>query len=83
MQVYRLVTCGTVEEKIYRKQVFKGGLSRSSTEDGVQFRYFSHQARALYFLHERSLHSASLHFTHFWDGRCCSGHGVFYKPLQF
>ena len=23
--VYRLVTCGTVEEKIYRKQVFKGG----------------------------------------------------------
>ena len=26
--MYRLVTCGTVEEKIYRKQVFKGGLSR-------------------------------------------------------
>ena len=22
--VYRLITCGTVEEKIYRKQVFKG-----------------------------------------------------------
>lgn len=26
--VYRLVTCGTVEEKIYRKQVFKGGYDR-------------------------------------------------------
>ncbi len=50
-QVYRLVTCGTVEEKIYRKQVFKGGLSRSSTEDGVQFRYFSQQACTAFVLH--------------------------------
>lgn len=41
----RLITCGTVEEKIYRKQVFKGGLSRTGTEDGVQFRYFSQMAR--------------------------------------
>eukprot|EP00798_Chlamydomonas_sp_ICE-L_P017412 gene17412-23712_t len=39
--VYRLITCGTVEEKIYRKQVFKGGLSRTGTEEGVQFRYFA------------------------------------------
>ena len=39
--VYRLVTCGTVEEKIYRKQVFKGGLSKTSTEEGDTFRYFS------------------------------------------
>ncbi|KAG2442553.1 hypothetical protein HXX76_002639 [Chlamydomonas incerta] len=39
--VYRLITCGTVEEKIYRKQVFKGGLSRTGTEDGIQFRYFT------------------------------------------
>lgn len=43
--VYRLITCGTVEEKIYRKQVFKGGLSRSGTEEGVQFRYFSQQVQ--------------------------------------
>ena len=41
--VYRLITCGTVEEKIYKKQVFKGGLSRSGTEEGVAFRYFSQQ----------------------------------------
>eukprot|EP00198_Chlamydomonas_reinhardtii_P013591 XP_001702928.1 SWI/SNF chromatin remodeling complex component [Chlamydomonas reinhardtii] len=39
--VYRLITCGTVEEKIYRKQVFKGGLSRTGTEEGIQFRYFT------------------------------------------
>jgi SNF2 family DNA or RNA helicase len=37
--VYRLVTCGTVEEKIYRKQVFKGGLSKAGMEDGIQLRY--------------------------------------------
>lgn len=37
--VYRLITCGTVEEKAYRKQVFKGGLARAGTEEGVQFRW--------------------------------------------
>lgn len=47
MVVYRLITCGTVEEKMYRKQVFKGGLARTGTEAGVQFRYFSHQVRWL------------------------------------
>jgi hypothetical protein len=26
--VYRFITCGTIEEKVYRKQVFKGGLER-------------------------------------------------------
>jgi hypothetical protein len=41
----RLITCGTVEEKAYRKQVFKGGLSRTGTSEGVQFRYFSQTAR--------------------------------------
>ena len=39
--VYRLISCGTVEDKIYRKQVYKGGLSRTGTEEGEQFRYFS------------------------------------------
>lgn len=39
--VYRLISCGTVEEKIYRRQVFKLGLSRTGTEDGEQLRYFT------------------------------------------
>ena len=39
--VYRLVTCGTVEEKIYRKQVYKGGLSRAGTESADPMRYFT------------------------------------------
>ncbi|CAI9102867.1 OLC1v1001222C1 [Oldenlandia corymbosa var. corymbosa] len=41
--VYRLMTCGTVEEKIYRMQIFKGGLFKSATEHKEQMRYFSKQ----------------------------------------
>lgn len=41
--VYRLMTCGTIEEKIYRKQIFKGGLFRTATEHKEQTRYFSQQ----------------------------------------
>ncbi|KAG8507298.1 DNA excision repair protein ERCC-6-like [Galemys pyrenaicus] len=42
--VYRLITCGTVEEKIYRRQVFKDSLIRQSTGDKKNpFRYFSKQ----------------------------------------
>ncbi|KAM6143512.1 DNA excision repair protein ERCC-6-like [Erethizon dorsatum] len=42
--VYRLITCGTVEEKIYRRQVFKGSLIRQTTGDKKNpFRYFSKQ----------------------------------------
>ncbi|XP_014678713.1 PREDICTED: DNA excision repair protein ERCC-6-like [Priapulus caudatus] len=42
--VYRLITCGTVEEKIYRRQIFKDSITRQTT-GGVQnpFRYFSKQ----------------------------------------
>lgn len=41
--VYRLMTCGTVEEKIYRKQIYKGGLFKTATEHKEQMRYFSQQ----------------------------------------
>lgn len=39
--VYRLISCGTIEDKIYRKQVFKGALFKAGTEQGEQLRYFS------------------------------------------
>ena len=45
MVVYRLITCGTVEEKIYRKQVYKGGISRAGMDDGNHYRYFSHEVQ--------------------------------------
>ncbi|XP_021862017.2 protein CHROMATIN REMODELING 24 isoform X2 [Spinacia oleracea] len=41
--VYRLMTCATIEEKIYRMQIFKGGLFKTATEQKEQTRYFSQQ----------------------------------------
>ncbi|KAI9349267.1 SNF2 family N-terminal domain-containing protein [Zopfochytrium polystomum] len=39
--VYRFVTCGTLEEKIYRNQIRKDFLARTSTLKGNNARYFS------------------------------------------
>ncbi|XP_062149491.1 protein CHROMATIN REMODELING 24 isoform X2 [Alnus glutinosa] len=67
--VYRLMTCGTVEEKIYRKQIFKGGLFRTATEHKEQIRYFSQQdLRELFSLPEQgfdvSVTQQQLHEEH-------------------
>eukprot|EP00803_Ostreobium_quekettii_P000653 evm.model.scf_326.10 EVM.evm.TU.scf_326.10 scf_326:61344-71436(+) len=43
---YRLMTCGTVEEKIYRRQVFKGGVWRTGlkgVKEGLQKGHFTQQ----------------------------------------
>lgn len=31
--VYRLITCGSIEEKIYRRQIFKDGINKMTTGD--------------------------------------------------
>ena len=41
--VYRLVTCGTVEEKIVRNQIFKRGLHKMVMQQENQHRYFTKQ----------------------------------------
>jgi hypothetical protein len=42
--VYRLVTTGTIEEKIYRKQIFKGSLFKNIVEQDQSIRsYFTKQ----------------------------------------
>lgn len=41
--VYRLVTCGTIEEKIYKLQVFKGGLFKTAVEHTEQAQYFNQE----------------------------------------
>ncbi|XP_065180569.1 DNA excision repair protein ERCC-6-like [Sycon ciliatum] len=50
--VYRLITCGTIEEKIYRKQVFKDSVNQQVTGDSSQpLRYFtSHELHNLFML---------------------------------
>ncbi|KDP31473.1 hypothetical protein JCGZ_15353 [Jatropha curcas] len=70
--VYRLMTCGTVEEKIYRKQIFKGGLFKTATEHKEQIRYFSQQdLRELFSLPKQgfdiSLTQQQLHEEHDWQ----------------
>ncbi|XP_022086433.1 DNA excision repair protein ERCC-6-like [Acanthaster planci] len=42
--IYRLITCGTVEEKIYRRQIFKDSLTKQTTGTSKNpYRYFSRQ----------------------------------------
>ncbi|XP_010269086.1 PREDICTED: protein CHROMATIN REMODELING 24-like isoform X2 [Nelumbo nucifera] len=67
--IYRLMTCGTIEEKIYKMQVFKGGLFKSATEHKEQTRYFSQQdLRELFSLPKQgfdvSLTQQQLHEEH-------------------
>ncbi|XP_025025693.1 DNA excision repair protein ERCC-6-like [Python bivittatus] len=66
--IYRLITCGTVEEKIYRRQVFKDSLIRQSTGDKKNpYRYFTKQElRELFVLKDtrRSLTQLQLESLH-------------------
>jgi SNF2 family DNA or RNA helicase len=39
--VYRLINCSSIEEKIYRKQIFKFNLSKTAIEKENNYRYFS------------------------------------------
>ncbi|XP_076472962.1 DNA excision repair protein ERCC-6-like [Babylonia areolata] len=52
--IYRLITCGTVEEKIYRRQIFKDSITRQTTGGTKDpYRYFTKQElRELFQLEE-------------------------------
>ncbi|KAM7415467.1 hypothetical protein PAMA_017802 [Pampus argenteus] len=60
--IYRLITCGTVEEKIYRRQIFKDSLIRQNTGDKKNpFRYFSKQElKELFILEDARCSSTQL-----------------------
>ncbi|XP_055946852.1 DNA excision repair protein ERCC-6-like isoform X2 [Argiope bruennichi] len=57
--VYRLITCGTVEEKIYRRQVFKDSITKQATCSSDPYRYFSKQELRELFTFENPYHSAT------------------------
>uniref|UniRef100_A0A0E0KXA0 Protein CHROMATIN REMODELING 24 n=1 Tax=Oryza punctata TaxID=4537 RepID=A0A0E0KXA0_ORYPU len=56
--VYRLVTCGTIEEKIYKQQIFKGGLFRTATEFKEQPQFYNQE---LYLQNEQEYSSLPPH----------------------
>ncbi|XP_055520965.1 DNA excision repair protein ERCC-6-like [Leucoraja erinacea] len=76
--IYRLVTCGTVEEKIYRRQIFKDSLIRQSVgERKNPMRYFSRQElRELFVLEDpmRSSTQLQLHSMHGSPRQAGPGH---------
>ncbi|XP_066919121.1 DNA excision repair protein ERCC-6-like [Clytia hemisphaerica] len=42
--IYRLITCGSIEEKIYRKQIFKNAVMKQATgSSNNPYRYFTNQ----------------------------------------
>ncbi|GFY70093.1 DNA excision repair protein ERCC-6-like [Trichonephila inaurata madagascariensis] len=57
--VYRLITCGTVEEKIYRRQIFKDSITKQATCSSDPYRYFSKQELRELFTFDSPFHSAT------------------------
>ena len=41
--MYRLIGSGAIEDKMFRLQIFKGGLSKTFMEHEQQVRFFTHK----------------------------------------
>ncbi|XP_030065535.1 DNA excision repair protein ERCC-6-like [Microcaecilia unicolor] len=87
--IYRLITCGTVEEKIYRRQVFKDSLIRQTTGDKKNpFRYFTKQElRELFSLDDTRTSSTqiqlqSMHAAQRRTDTCLDEHIAYLYTLQ-
>ncbi|XP_022256927.1 DNA excision repair protein ERCC-6-like [Limulus polyphemus] len=58
--IYRLITCGTVEEKIYRRQIFKDSITRQTTGGNKDpHRYFTRQELRELFTLDNPRHSST------------------------
>lgn len=57
--VYRLITAGTIEEKIYQRQIFKTALSNQILQDPRQRRLFSQKDLKDFFTLKSDVHSVS------------------------
>jgi hypothetical protein len=68
--IYRLITCSTIEEKIYRKQIFKGSLSKIATQNEKQFRYFTKdELIELFTLKDPSTSETQIHLQKTHEGQ--------------
>ncbi|XP_062845103.1 DNA excision repair protein ERCC-6-like [Trichomycterus rosablanca] len=70
--IYRLITCGSVEEKIYKRQVFKDSLIRQTTGDKKNpFRYFTkHELKELFTLEDTRSSSTQLQLQSLHSSVC-------------
>ncbi|KAJ3086409.1 DNA excision repair protein ERCC-6-like [Quaeritorhiza haematococci] len=60
--VYRFMTCGTVEEKIYRNQIRKGHLFKAATDKGNNVRYFKKSELVDMFTLDDTFHSKTAEY---------------------
>ncbi|CAK9005803.1 unnamed protein product [Durusdinium trenchii] len=59
--VYRLIGSGAIEDKMFRLQIFKGGLSKTFMEQEQQVRFFTHkQLKSLFEPPNQSMSTQSL-----------------------
>eukprot|EP00698_Gefionella_okellyi_P019188 TRINITY_DN5848_c0_g1_i3.p1 TRINITY_DN5848_c0_g1~~TRINITY_DN5848_c0_g1_i3.p1 ORF type:complete len:845 (-),score=211.65 TRINITY_DN5848_c0_g1_i3:45-2579(-) len=62
--VYRLITCSTIEEKIYRKQVYKGSLMKTTIDQENTYRYFTKdELRELFVLGDTKNSQTQMHLA--------------------
>ncbi|KPP60515.1 DNA repair and recombination protein RAD54B-like [Scleropages formosus] len=73
VHIYRLLTTGTIEEKIYQRQVSKQGLSGAVVDSSKRAEHSSFPAEELKDLF--TLHEGSECVTHDLLGCCCTGDG--------
>jgi len=70
VMVYRFVTCGTIEEKIYRRQISKVGLLKSVTGNSNQHRYFSKaELKSVFALEDPNESQTARQFEHLHEHR--------------
>merc|ERR1719474_1350929 len=70
VMVYRMVTCGTIEERIYRRQISKVGLLKSVTGNSNQQRYFSKsELKDVFTLEDPTKSQTQIQFKHLREHR--------------
>ncbi|XP_047126426.1 DNA excision repair protein ERCC-6-like isoform X1 [Hydra vulgaris] len=83
--VYRLVTCGSVEEKIYRKQIFKNAIMKQTTgASDNPYRYFTNlELRELFSLDNPRVSTTQIQLQEMHPYRKVSESIEFERHLQF